>query len=173
MRTLLGKKGATSILEILIALVIAASLITIGMPSFVKLRSHIQLANAASELTGEMIKARMMAIKKNTNYTVAFNYTNNTFTVTPQSGTVTTFGTGWLRVDFYYDSTDPDVPPFAADKVVFHSDGSTDVEATTTGYKAAVYMKSDTGERRRVSVIGVTGKVTLERWAGSKWQSGV
>ena len=169
-----GNKGF-SLLEIMIALAITGVIIALAIPNFIHMRRHYDLKNAANLIFTNMMVARSQALSKYTDYTVAFNTTTNTFSV--QKGTQTAVtdpnSSKWIDINFYADTSDPDVPPLSSNKVIFYTDGSAGFNDNNTGYEA-VYLRNnpDTGERLRVKVLCSSGKVTTEQWDGGTWVSG-
>ena len=111
----------------------------------------------------------MRSIAESRDYTVAFDRTAETYSITPEGGAAgAALGTGWKGIDIYRDLSDGAVPPLSADDVVFRPNGS----AATAGFEA-VYLRNSppAGERYRVKILGVTGKVTVEKWKGGSWGS--
>lgn len=66
-----GERGFTAT-EIIVVLVILGILGAIGIPNFIKMKPNFQLKAAARELYGNMQKARMEAVKRNTNVGISF-----------------------------------------------------------------------------------------------------
>ena len=164
-----GFSSGMTLLELMVVLAIIGIALTMAIPAFLKMRPHYNLKNAASEVSSEMTLARMKAISERRDYTVVFNLTNNNFTVTPSGGGALLKGTDCVGVQMYRDASDPNVNPFTNDTVSFLTDGTAPFDG-----EQAVYMKTSpyNGERYRVSVLGGTGKISMEHWAGGKWVSG-
>ena len=158
-----------TLIELAIVLAIVAVVAVIAIPAYISMLPHMDLKNAAGEVGGEILQARMRSISEGKDYTVSFDHVNDTYTVTPEGGTAVGPGNfPWKRVDIYDDGSDPLVSSFSGDDVTFRPNGT----AATAGYEA-VYFKNNpvTNERYRVKVLGVTGKVKVERWMGGSWQN--
>jgi hypothetical protein len=110
-----------------------------------------------------MLSARMRSVVDRSNYTVRVNYETDDVWAEPAVGTTKKMGT----VDLYFDDTDPDCQPLSANYVVFSPNGTADA----AGFEA-VYLKSRSARvpaRFRVKILGATGKVSVEKWAGGAW----
>lgn len=167
----LSKNSGFTLVEISIVLAVIGILLTIAIPSFRQMMAHMKLKNAASQLYSEMSKARMAAVHDRETYVVNFDLAGTRLTVAQKDGgwSSTAGGDDWRGLVIYRDESDPDVLFFAADSISFYSDGTSNAE----GEKAA-YIKTEpyNGERYRVSVVGSTGKVSMEHWDGEQWKSG-
>src|SRR2546422_6475407 len=73
-------RGVT-LLEILIATAIFASLLGIGLPNLARLRAPYALSGATRQVAAAMQAARMRAIARNVRYRVNFNTSAGTYTL--------------------------------------------------------------------------------------------
>lgn len=183
-RWIAGQQGIT-LVEITIVLAVLAVMAAIAIPSYVNMLPRIELKRAATELSNAFMDSRMRSVKEVRNYTVSFDLTAETYTVMwpePDSSLCDTppYFPGWAgdecrnvitlskRIDVYADTSDPGVASFSGNDVIFRPNGT----ASTAGYEA-VYFRNQppSGERYRVKVLGVTGKISVEKWKGGAWAS--
>jgi prepilin-type N-terminal cleavage/methylation domain-containing protein len=75
-----------SLLEILIATAIFASLLGIGLPRLSRLRAPYALSGATRQVAAAMQAARMRAIARNVRYRVNFNTSAKTYTLEREVG---------------------------------------------------------------------------------------
>lgn len=75
---LFGRSGFT-LMELVMVLVIAGTLMAIVVPTFASLSRNARLNTAARELVGYFEKARMEAVKRNTDVTMKFSTSGNGF----------------------------------------------------------------------------------------------
>lgn len=170
-----GQRGFT-LVELIVVLGILSLAVAMGMPSFIQWRKSLELRDAASEISAVLMQARTKAIVDRLNYTIAFDEAANAYTTTkwlagassPAGGTITgRVGSPWRSVDIYADTSDPTCPPFTAGDVVFRPNSTADASGTE-----AVYLRdASVTQRYRVKVLGVTGRITVERWLGDAWAS--
>lgn len=167
MRLRSNQSGVT-LVEISIGLAIIGSLTVMALPNILRWREGLELRDAASEISGVMMHARTRSILERKNYTVAFSETANTYTSTPAGGAaVGRFGNPWKSVDLYDDDTDPACPVFSGWDVVFRPNSSAD----TSGWEAVYLRTTGSIVRYRVKVLGVTGRIAVEKWMGESWTS--
>jgi prepilin-type N-terminal cleavage/methylation domain-containing protein len=154
--------------EVAIVSAIVGILATVAVPNLISWRRSQELQNAASAISSAMYTARTTSIGERTNYTLALDYANNSYTVT-RAGGAPQAGTNLGAVDVYSDDSDVLCPALSDQDVVFRPNSTTD----SAGYEAA-YLKSQHASittRYRVKVLGPTGKVAVEKWMGGTWQS--
>jgi Tfp pilus assembly protein FimT len=174
-----NQRGIT-LVELAIVVGIAALLAVIAIPSYFSIVPHMALKNGTSEVSILFMQSRMRSISEAKYFRVTFDLANDTRQL-DRGSVVFDAGSGtniiqWSvedsarkvseRVDLYADTSDPLVPPFSGGAVTFRPDGTVD----TAGYEA-VYIQNtpSSGERYRVKILGTTGKIGVERWAGGSW----
>lgn len=158
-----GVQCGFTLIELAVALAVLGMTIVLGWPFLQGWKETIDLKSAASGVSDIMLSARMKAIVDRNNYTVSVDYATDGCSSTPPVGTARKMGT----TDLYLDTTDPDCPPLSSRNVVFRPNGTADA----AGFEA-VYLKSRSARvrvRYRVKVLGATGKVSVEKWAGGEW----
>lgn len=162
----LDQRGLT-LVEIGIVLAIIGIAAAIAIPSYISMIPHIELKNGASQVADALITTRMKSVSDGKSYNVVFDLAADTVTVSQVGGSVVSTRQLDPRVDLYAVTVDPDgVVSFSGDSVTFRPNGTAD----TVNYEAAYLRNSPAaGERYRVKVLGVTGKVTVERWRGGAW----
>ena len=73
MTRLFGKNAGFTLIELMVTLVVAAVLLTIGIPSFQQQMAKNRLKGAAETFHSELQFARLESIEQNTNVTVQFS----------------------------------------------------------------------------------------------------
>ena len=152
-----------TLVELAVALAVLGSIMVLGWPFLQGWKEAIDLRSTAAGVSDTMLSARMKAVVDRRNYTVSVDYATDAFSVAPPVGTAKKMGS----VDIYLDDTDPDCPPLSSKNVVFRPNGTADA----AGFEG-VYLKSKSARvpvRYRVKVLGATGKVSVEKWAGGEW----
>lgn len=164
---IVDQRGLT-LVEIGIVTAIVGIAAAIAIPTYVRLIPHIDLKNAAAQVADTMISSRMKSVSEGRDYQVTLDLAGDSVIVTPEGGGGVTARQLPQRVDLYADTSDAGVPPFSGNTVTFRPNGTAD----TINYEAA-YLRNDpsTGERYRVRVLGITGKVSVQRWKGGGWES--
>jgi prepilin-type N-terminal cleavage/methylation domain-containing protein len=157
-----------SLVEISIVLAIVAIAASIAIPSYLRMLPHMDLKNAVANVADAMVSSRMKSVSESRAYKVAFDVAGDTFTAGPVGEAASLIGSVSGRVDLYVDTSDPEVPSLSADDIVFRPNSTADTAAP--GYEA-LYLRNRpaSAERYRVKVIGVTGRVGVERWDGGNW----
>lgn len=177
---LMGRNDGITLVELAVVLSVVAVMAAVAIPTFFKMIPHMELRDAASDISTLLMESRMRSIAE----AKYFRFTTDMASETRQleEGTVV-FDPGsgtniiqWSaegpaeklsrRVDIYADTGDPLVPSLSGETVIFRPDGTTD----GAGFEA-VYLRNspNTGERYRVKILGATGKIGIERWTGGTW----
>lgn len=152
-----------TLVELAVALAVLGLALALGTPFLQGWKESIDLKSAASGVSDTLLAARMRSVVDRSNYTVSVDYAADNLSSTPPLGTTGKIGSA----DLHPDDTDPDCPPLSAGNVVFRPNGTADA----AGFEA-VYLKSRSAKvrvRYRVKVLGATGKVSVEKWAGGEW----
>jgi prepilin-type N-terminal cleavage/methylation domain-containing protein len=158
-----GDQTGITLVEISVVLAVLGVLLALSFPSLKEWRRAVDLRSTAAKVAEIMLSARMRSVVERRDYLVSVDYTADVCSVSPPVGTAQVGG----AVDFYLDNTDPDCPSLSSRNVVFRPNGTADA----AGFEA-VYLKSRSARvpaRYRVKVLGATGKVSVERWAGGAW----
>ena len=176
----MNQRGFT-LVEVAVVVGITAVIAMLAVPTFFKMVPHMSLRNESSEISSLLMRSRMRSIGEVLYYRMFFALAGDSYRI-DRGEVVTDPGTGnqvilWYvdhpaakvskRVDLFADTSDALVQPFSGDTVIFRPDGTAD----TAGFEA-VYLRNhpSTEERYRVKVLGTTGKINVERWAGGSWE---
>lgn len=185
---LTDQKGFT-LIEIIVVLVIMGLMLTIGgMPAFETWTANMHIRGAADDLRANMQRARVEAIKQNSETAIIFDPVNNKYDFCTDSGDgdwatpgdnsiaetvyLSSYGSGVAyghgNIPAGNSATTPPGPFFAddisytANRVVFNSRG--------TGSAGYVYL--DNQRQDRVYAVGTqsSGNIVARRWNGSDWE---
>jgi len=146
--------------------------------------AHQRLKGAARELSTNLQKTRMNAVKENTRWDITFNTADNTYTLRsagpdndfdavadnvtdvtaslPANGSGVVFGFGRANKDVNNDSLPASPVTFTGSRVVFSPRGLANVAGTC-------YLTNDHGDSMAV-VVRINGSVDIRRWNGSKFE---
>lgn len=158
-----GEQTGFTLVELAVALAVLGLVMVLGWPFLQGWKEAIDLRSTAAKVADIMLSARMRSVVDRSNYTVKVNYETDDYSADPPVGTAKKTNS----VDIYFDDTDPDCPSLSAKNVVFRANGTADA----AGFEG-VYLKSRSARvpvRYRVKVLGATGKVSVEKWAGGEW----
>jgi len=145
-------ENGVTLIELLIALVISAILMTVGVPSFKGLVHSNRMTTQANEFISSMNLARSEAIKRKVNFDVVSSGTNN-------------WGAGWLvkisggdtlRKFRAFDGSTTLVSDGSLDTFQYQASGR--ANTTDTLYLCDI----STGKSGRKITIATTGRVTVK-----------
>ena len=159
-----GDQTGITLVELCVVLAISGLLLALSFPSMKEWKNATDLRSMAAKVADIMLSARMKSVVERRDYRVSVDYATDACSVSSDTTELTLVGG---TVDFYSDNTDPDCPSLSARNVVFRSNGTADAAGSE-----AVYLKSRSATvavRYRVKVLGATGKVSVEKWAGGAW----
>ena len=158
-----GDQTGFTLVELAVALAVLGLIMVLGWPFLQGWKEAIDLRSTAAKVADMMLSVRMRSVVDRRDYTVRVDYAADSCSTT--SPVEATKKTG--SVDLYLDNSDPDCPPLSDSTVAFRPNGTADA----AGFEA-VYIKSRSARvqmRYRVKVLGATGKVGVEKWAGGEW----
>ena len=165
------KEEGFTLVEICIALAIAAIVAMLAIPSMRGMLPRLRLNNDIATLSNEIALARARSIAKNNELRIIFSTAGDSYTLRNETDGVS-FATNTLSGDVDLYQVD-DLGP--ANTLAIRAVGS--VGWVDSGsYKdlglgvvpAMSLMTSDGAYRKRVRVEG-TGRMYVERWNGSGW----
>ncbi len=151
----MDNKGFT-LLEVMIVIAIVAIGTAIAVPNYLGYRSKSQLRSAANILKGDLYRAKITAVKNNTNITVQFSENNYTITSLGQRSLP-----GSVTVDLVNTTLN-------GNNTTFNQKGIPDNSTNDTGI---VVLTSSDGVRLKRIVIGRIGQLTVQTSidSGSTW----
>lgn len=186
LKTGIGQAMGFTLLELMVTVSLMAFMGLIAATSFDtgSWLAHQRLKGAARELSMNLQKARMNAIKQNTRWAVTFNTANNTYTLMsagpdndidtvadnitdvtsslPDSGSGLVYGFGKANKSIS-DGALPGSPvTFTGNRVLFSPRGLANVAGTS-------YLTNDRQDSMAV-VVRLNGSVDIRRWNGSKFE---
>lgn len=186
MKTGSGRAMGFTLLELMVTVSLMAFMGLLAATSFDtgSWLAHQRLKGAARELSTNLQKARMNAIKQNTRWAITFNAANNTYTLVsagpdndidtaadnvtdvtaslPASGSGVVFGFGRANKDINGAALPGGPVTFTGNRVVFTPRGL----ATAPG---TCYLTNDHQDPMAV-VVRLNGSVDIRRWDGSKFE---
>jgi len=163
LRRLRCVQSGFTLVELAVALAVLGMMMVLGWPFLQGWKESIDLRSTAGRVSDMMLSARMRSVVDRRDATVRVDYATDTCSSTAPVGTTKKIGS----IDLYLDNSDPDCPSLSDSNVVFRSNGTADA----AGFEA-VYLKSRSARvpmRYRVKILGATGKVSVEKWAGGEW----
>ena len=158
-----GQDGVT-LVEITVVLAVAVLLAASSLPFLRRWKEAVDLRSSAARVADTLLSARMRSVVDRSDCTVSVDYAADRISAAPPVAAAVIRGS----VDIYPDDSDPDCPSLSSRNVVFRPNGTADA----AGFEA-VYLRSRSAgvpARYRVKVLGATGKVSLEKWAGGEWR---
>ena len=142
-----GTRGV-SLLEILIATAIFASLLGIGLPRLSRLRAPYALSGATRQLQAALQAARMRAIARNVRFRVNFNTSAQTYTLQREVGG-----------SFVDDSAPQRLPAGAVIGTVTPNNPTFDTRGMLTAQVTVPVTVASSGTR--TVTVNVLGKTTI------------
>lgn len=158
-----GSRAGFSLVEIMIALSVLGLVVVSSLPFLQGWKEATDLRSTAGRVSDMMLSARMKSVVDRKDYKVSVNYATDAYSAEPAVGTAKKVGS----VDLYLDESDPECPSLSSGNVVFKPNGTADA----AGFEA-VYLRSRSARvpvRYRIKILGATGKVSVEKWAGGDW----
>lgn len=154
------KKGFT-IVEMLVVLAIMAMLLGISLPFTSGFGRSLRLKTSARAILGTLRVARSNAITYREKYTVVFDVEKDEYWIENSEGAIFEKKRRLppsiefkLLID--EEEGELDSVTFEDDKVIFYSTGA------VQGPSGSVTISDKRGETRTISIIGGTGKITIE-----------
>lgn len=156
-------RGGFTLIEVMVVVAVIGIAAVSSAPFLKQWKDRNDLRGAAAIIADVVLLGRMKAIVGRSNCTVTVDYAADEISTSPSVGIIKQAGS----IDLYKDSTDPDCPSLSAGNLMFRPNGTADA----TGFEA-VYLKSKSANipvRYRVKILGATGKIAVEKWAGGAW----
>ena len=144
------KDAGFTLLELITVIAIAGVLTAIAVPNFLTYQSSSRLKGALSTLRGDLVGARMLAIKRGVEYQVAF--TSGGYTI--QRGNLSTGSTSYTtEVTRNFADEYTGVTASATSNPVFSPKG------TVTPFPVTITLQS--GQKSQTITIYIAGKVKV------------
>lgn len=144
------KDAGFTLIELIIIIVIVGALAAIAVPNFMTYQSNFRLRGALSSLRGDLVGARMLAIKRFVQYRVVF--TAGGYTI--QRGNLSTGSTSYTtEVTRNFADDYQGVTAAATANPVFSPKG------TVTGAPVTITLQG--GQRTQTITIFIAGKIKV------------
>ncbi len=165
-----GDERGMTLLELLTVVAIIGIGLAIAIPAYISYLPHIRLRAAARDIASSLNAARMWAVANNSNATLIFDTTSDTYTSSfnPIYGSA---NRDWVGKVDIWDPTPSGKYNWeyiennlgAVDgKVTYGSNGVPSNLGTAPYY--AIYLKNSAGEEYRVLIDPLTGTVQVQFW---------
>ena len=166
------REAGFSLIEMMVVVSILGILAAISIPTFRGMMPRIRLNNNMMLLSNQIAVARVRAISKSSDFRIEFNpaadnYLTSRFSGAWQSlGTETMAGTDLVSAAIL-DPPNPSIALNPANTLSFGGNGQ--VTNVPIGKQAAVELRTPNGAIRKRIKVEATGRMSVERWAGSAW----
>ena len=185
MQSICKKCKGLTFLELIVTLGILGVIISVSLPAFTSYREKVRLKSSAEELLNVIYWVKGQAIKRNQDYMICFDTTNNSYSVYSEDGPDNTWDCGnddqLFRVytlpngiSFDHGSANKDATTtgdsFTGDKAdnVSYANNRLPIYSRGTSNAGFVYL----GNKSRSYAVGTlaTGIVRVRLWKGSAWE---
>ena len=155
----------------MVAVAIAAIIISIGVPGFAAIVKDSRISSAASCLTGALYTARSEAVKRSASVTVCpfdseatcgSDWGNGVLVFSEGSSATTTPDLGAAQVDT--DSTVIRICPAASDELSISAMGSTDRTAGSASERSFIRFSKDGGSNWNLGYFAICDERSSDEW---------
>lgn len=156
-----GRRNAFTLVEMLVVLAIIAMLLGISLPFTSGFGKGLRIKTTARAILGTLRVARSNAITYRKEYIVVFDVENGEYWIEDSEGAIFEKKRRLARsIKFQALASEgeeaADPVTFEDDKVIFRSTGA------IHGSSGSVSIADKRGDSRTISIIGSTGKITIE-----------
>ncbi len=160
------RRGISS-LELAVVLALIAIMATFTIPYLGSWLKHYRVVGASRAVTSALQEARIKAIANNREWQVVIDQDNDTYKL--QEGNAISGSTTWTdqggvkklpKGVVFTDSSGND----ASGQLIIQFNPS----GTATGN--SVYLKGESGDRYRITILSTTGRVWVRVWNGTGWE---
>lgn len=172
-----SKKGF-SLIELVTVVAIIGVLASISFPLFHKWLPNMRLKDATQDLYGYMQKARLGAVKTNSDWAIVFDSSNNTYTLYSDwdadndNEGVISLGSYRSGVKFGHGDAPTDVSDnaFVVNEISSYPGNTVKFNSLGTGSTGYVYL--DHEKNTTAFVVGSlsSGVIKVKRWVGGAWE---
>lgn len=170
-RKIFNRKGISS-LELAVVLALIAIMATFTIPYLGSWLKHYRVVGASREVASTLQEARIKAVANNREWQVVFNYDNDSYKLrqgNADSGSTTWTdegGTKSLPKGVIFTKSDGDDDSGQC-IVQFNPSGTVVDPSSGTATEISIYVKGENGERYKITVIILTGRVAISYWDGT------
>ncbi|MDZ7760304.1 MAG: prepilin-type N-terminal cleavage/methylation domain-containing protein [Desulfovermiculus sp.] len=170
-----GQPQGLTLIELLIVIAILGIMAGMTMSALGKYIPDYRLQSAARELYANMHKAKMEAIKRNTDVKVDFDVNNSQYSISFEDKDENTVNINVVNLSKYdnyvsygignadYKNTN-ELVSYQYDKACFNSQGTT----CSVSYVGYVYLTNTKGNTFAVGSLN-SGVILLSKWINGKW----
>lgn len=157
----LNSRRGFTLVEMLVVLAIIGMLLGISLPFTSSFGKGLRIKTAARAILGTLRVARSNAITYRREYTAVFDVENGEYWIEDSGGAIFEKKRRLARsIEFKTPASEgeeaADPVTFEDDKVIFRSTGA------IQGSSGSVSITDKSGDSRTISIIGSTGKITIE-----------
>jgi len=138
----------------MVVVAVFAIMATVAIPAFMSLLPGMRLNGAARQVMGDLMSARMSAVKENNNFRVHYlsNYTYQIIDDEDKSGGAN--GSEWTVVKDIRDNYSDGVRFYhSTNNVIFYPRGNAS--------PATLYLETSDGSQKKAVVVNITGRTKI------------
>ncbi len=164
---ILNKRGISSI-ELAVVLALIAIMATMTIPYLGSWLKHYRVVGASREVTSTFQEARLKAISDNREWRVVLDQDNDTYWL--ERGNADSGSTSWTA-----QGGTKSLPKgvIFTDASGNNATGQINIQFNPSGTanSSSVYLKGESGDRYKITVLSTTGRVWIRVWNGTGWEA--